>query len=68
MTNGDSVKAFRDMVVTVRDRVQEMMKAGKTEAQVVAAHPASDFDTRWGHGRISSDVFVHEVYRELAAP
>jgi hypothetical protein len=25
-------------------------------------------DTRWGHGLISSDMFVREVYRELAAP
>jgi cyclase len=68
VTNGESVKAFRDMIVTVRDRVQEMMKGGKTEAQVVAARPTSEFDTRWGHGRIPSDTFVREVYRELAAP
>jgi cyclase len=68
VTNGEAVKAFRDMIVAVRDRVQGMIKAGKTEAQVVAEHPASDFDMRWGHGRVTSDMFVHEVYGELTAP
>jgi hypothetical protein len=29
---------------------------------VIAAHPTSDFDEQWGHGRISPDSFVREVY------
>lgn len=65
VTNGDNVKAFCDMIVTVRERVHNMMKAGKSEAEIIAEHPTSDFDGRWGHGRVSPQGFVHEVYSEL---
>lgn len=65
VTNGKSLKAFHDMIVTVRDRVQAMIKDGKTEAQIVAEHPTSDFDARWGHGRVPPQEFVHEIYRQL---
>jgi hypothetical protein len=65
VTNGTSLKAFRDMIVTVRDRVQRMIKEGRTESQVLAAHPTSDFDEQWGHGRVGPDTFVHEIYAAL---
>jgi hypothetical protein len=65
VTTGETVKAFHDMIVTVRDRVQGMIKEGKTEAQVIAAHPTADFDPRWGNGRTRPDQFVRELYREL---
>jgi cyclase len=64
-TDGASVKEFRDMIVTVRDRVKQMVDAGRTENQVLAAHPTSDFDVRWGQGRVPPDLFVHEIYRAL---
>ncbi len=68
VTNGADVKAFRDMIVIVRDRVRHAIEAGRTENQVLAEHPASEFDARWGHGRVSADAFVHEIYVGLKAP
>jgi hypothetical protein len=53
------------MIVTVRDRVQQFVQAGKTESEVVAEHPTSDFDTQWGHGLVRGDEFVLEVYASL---
>ncbi|HSB76981.1 MAG TPA: hypothetical protein VLC12_15090 [Terriglobales bacterium] len=64
VTDGQSVKAFCDMIVTVRDRVKAMASAGKTEDQIVAAHPTAEFDARWGHGRVSPDRFVREMYEQ----
>ncbi|MGB6482603.1 MAG: hypothetical protein WBE86_03865 [Candidatus Acidiferrales bacterium] len=61
VTNGTSIKAFTEMIVTVRDRVQHLAQEGKTESEVVAAHPAADFDARWGHGRVAPDDFVREI-------
>src|SRR6202048_381765 len=52
VTDGASVKAFRDMIVTVRDRMKRMVDAGRTENQVLAEHPTADLDALWGHGRI----------------
>jgi cyclase len=62
VTNGAAVEAFQNMIVTVRGRVEKMVNAGQTESQVLAAHPASEFNDRWGHGRVSPEAFVHEVY------
>lgn len=66
--NGADVKAFRDMIVTVRDRVQQMIAAGRTEDEIVRAHPTAEFDSQWAHGRIAPDAFVHEIYSALKAP
>jgi hypothetical protein len=65
---GLDVKAFRDMIVTVRDRIRPMIVAGRTEDEVLAEHPTADFDAQWGHGRVSPDAFVREVYDSLKAP
>lgn len=65
MMKGTAVRAFREMIVTVRDRVVKMADAGKTEAEIVAGHPTAEFDARWGHGRVKPDDFVHEVYASL---
>lgn len=65
VTNGSSIKTFTDMIVTVRGRVQKMINEGKTENEAVAARPTSDFDARWGHGRVTPDAFVREIYEAL---
>ena len=65
VTNGAALKAFRDMMVTVRDRVQRMISAGSSEADVLRGHPSSDFDAQWGQGRVRPEEFVREVYAAL---
>jgi len=67
VTNGSDVKAFRDMIVTVRDRVQSLVAAGRDESQILAEHPTAVFDARWGHGRVQPDQFVREIYGAIKA-
>jgi cyclase len=67
VTNGARVKEFRDMIVSVRDRVQALIKEGRTTDQIVAAHPSAEFDGRWGQGRVSADDFIREICRALMA-
>ena len=50
------------MIVTVRDRIKRMIEAGRTESEVLAEHPTTDFDAEWGHGRVRPEEFVHDVY------
>ena len=57
--------AYRDMLASVRDRVQPMVAAGKSDAEIVAAHPTSAFDAKWGHGRVSPARFVTLVAQSL---
>ncbi|HEY3458577.1 MAG TPA: hypothetical protein VGK64_28610 [Bryobacteraceae bacterium] len=68
VTTGADVKAFRDMILTVRDRIQKMIAADQTEDQVLAAHPTTDFDARWANGRTRPDAFVRELYSALKTP
>lgn len=60
-----ALRDYRDMLVSVRDRVQPMVTAGKSDGEIVAAHPASAFDAKWGHERLSSDRFVTLVAQSL---
>jgi cyclase len=62
------LKDFCNMLSAVRDRVQKMVADGRTEDQIVAKHPAAEFDAHWGHGRVSPDAFVREVYAAVKAP
>jgi cyclase len=65
------VVEFRDMVTIIRDRVQDLIKQGKTLDQVKAAKPSRDYDTQYatpllnGGAFVTPDAFVESVYRSL---
>ena len=56
---------FRDMLVTVRDRVAKLKKAGRTLDDVNAAAPTKDLDAAWGKGFMPPAGFVSIVYNTL---
>jgi len=58
------VVEFRDMVVIVKDRVQDLIKKGKTLDQVKASKPTEDYDTEYGAN--GADRFVEAVYKSLS--
>ena len=53
------------MFAAVRDRIAAAIKAGKTEAEVVASKPTRDFDEGRMGGAITPDRFVSLVYTDL---
>lgn len=59
------LRAYRDMLVAVRDRVEPMVRAGKSAAEVTAARPTAEFDARWGRGPVTPAAFVASVYESL---
>lgn len=61
----EALRAFRDMLVSVRSRIEPMLAAGNTKEQVVAAKPTQDLDQRWGKGFLKPDAFVEIVYASL---
>jgi hypothetical protein len=65
VTTGATVKEFRDMIATVRDRVQKMINSGQDENHILGQRPTADFDATWGRGRVQADAFVREVYDAL---
>ena len=60
------LKAYREMLVGVRDGVRPLVEAGKTSAEVVAAKPTAAYDAKWGGGFLKPEQFVALVYADLA--
>jgi glyoxylase-like metal-dependent hydrolase (beta-lactamase superfamily II) len=54
--------ASRDMMATVRDRVQKLKASGQPMDAVVKAKPTADLDAVWGKGFMTPDNFVTIVY------
>ena len=54
------------MFAAIRDRVTAAIKAGRTEAEVVASKPTKDFDAGRLGGAITPDRFVSLVYTDLS--
>ncbi len=58
---------YRDMVVTIRDNVADLIKQGKTLDQIQAAHPALAYETRYGREPGVTNAFVESIYKSLTA-
>jgi cyclase len=65
---GDLVR-YRDMVTVIRDRIKAMADRGKSLAEVKAAQPTLDYDSRWGatSGDWTTDMFIEAVYNSLGS-
>jgi cyclase len=56
---------YRDVIVTVRDRVAKLKSGGKKLDAVLAAKPSAEFDAAWGKGFLMPNDFVTIVYNTL---
>jgi cyclase len=65
LADREALMQYREMLVTVRDRVQKLKAAGRIEKEVVAAKPTADLDPAWGKGFVQPDEFVTIVYNTL---
>lgn len=57
---------YRDMVMTVQARLEDLVKQRQSEAQIDAAHPLQGYDTRYvGGGAEAGSAFVRAAYLSL---
>jgi len=63
-TRADLVE-YRDMLVQVRQRIMDLIAAGKTIDEAVAAAPTKQFDAKWGSGYVPPNVFTKMVFSSL---
>ena len=63
----ETLKASRDMLVTLRARVQKLIDEGRSEDEAVAAKPTKDFDARWVHqgNFVTGDTMTRLAYQSL---
>ncbi len=53
---------FRDMLLSIREKVSALKKEGKSRDEVVATKPTADYDAKWGGFVIDGDFFTRLVY------
>jgi cyclase len=63
--NKSDVMKFREMLSTVRERLQKLKSAGKTAEEAAAAKPLADLNATWAGGLNDGDEFVKIAYRAL---
>ena len=73
MVDRAAVMTHRDMMLAVRDRISKMIKDGKSEADIIAAKPWADFDSKvpesdakvGNTNMLVAQRFASQVYAEL---
>ena len=60
--NKAELQAFHDMLVVVRDRVAKLVKAGKTQEQVVEARPTREFEEKYGGANFNAAQWIGRAY------
>ncbi|HEY4363789.1 MAG TPA: hypothetical protein VGN17_22670 [Bryobacteraceae bacterium] len=60
---------YRDMVVLIKDVVEDMMKQGKSLDQIKESRPALPYETRYGSnaGPWTTNMFIEAIYKSLGA-
>ena len=53
---------YRDLLVTVREKVATLKKQGKSLDEIVAAKPTAAYDDKWGGGFMSPRMFTGLVF------
>jgi glyoxylase-like metal-dependent hydrolase (beta-lactamase superfamily II) len=63
------VVEYRDMIVIIRDVIQDMMQRGMTLDQIKAANPVLPYEKQYGakSGPWTTNNFIEAVYMSLAA-
>ncbi len=56
------LKAYREMLVTVRDRVRTLKADGKNREEAIAARPTMEFDDKYGQSWLDPAAWIGLVY------
>ena len=65
LANRADLVEYREMLMTTSGRIRDLMKAGKTADEIVAAAPNADYDKRWAWAFITPERYARMVYELL---
>jgi len=60
--NKAELQAYHDMLVVVRDRVARLVKAGKSQDDVVTARPTKEFEEKYGGTNFNAAQWIGRAY------
>jgi glyoxylase-like metal-dependent hydrolase (beta-lactamase superfamily II) len=61
-----AVAAHRQMIIAIRDKVAALVKQGKTQQDVIAAKPTSEYDAKVPQAGTTGERFVGQLYAEVS--
>jgi glyoxylase-like metal-dependent hydrolase (beta-lactamase superfamily II) len=62
VSNKSELKQYRDMLLTVREKVAALKKNGRSLDETTAQQPTADFDAKWGQFAVKPALFTKLVY------
>jgi glyoxylase-like metal-dependent hydrolase (beta-lactamase superfamily II) len=65
LSSREELSETREMLISVRDRVRNLIDEGLDRDRVVAGKPSNDFDGAYGGGFMTPDAFVGIVFDAL---
>ena len=60
--NKAELQAYHDMLVVVRDRIAKLVRAKKTQEQVVEARPTREFEAKYGGTNFNAAQWIGRTY------
>ena len=65
LSNATELRAYRDMLVSVRDRLRKALAARRSADAVVAAGLTKEWDAQWGQGFMKPEQFTRIAYESV---
>jgi len=65
LANRKDVAEYREMLLTSRDRIERLVREGKTEQEVVALKPLADLDAKWAATPEAAVNHTRNVYNSF---
>jgi glyoxylase-like metal-dependent hydrolase (beta-lactamase superfamily II) len=66
VTDKAGLAAYREMLAVTSGRVRDLVKAGKTVEEVLAAQPNADYDATQAWAFITSERYLRILYRDAS--
>jgi cyclase len=60
--NKAELAAYHDMLVVVRDRIAKLVRAGKSQDDVVTARPTQEFEQKYGGNNFNAAQWIGRAY------
>ena len=62
-----TLEQFKDMMVTVRDRIWDMMQSDRSLQEIIDSRPTREFEARWSLRFLKPEQWVRLLYMSLQA-
>jgi len=66
LASPDDLRRDLEILRAVRERIQSLIDEGRSEDQVVAANPTSEWDESYGGGFMNPETFTRLAYQSLS--